>query len=212
VIRRLLALFRSGVSIEEIDAFRRPGIDAYDLAESLPVGWARYAAWNAFVLQTYGDKLIEAGESDGYVPGEIAIVARGLFRLVGEWLLRARQLEATPALTMDVEFPGELPNWRTSIRESDELAGMRATLEALRAWAASDLDRFGGEETAEARLRGRLAAVDSAIDTVDALWTSRPPEELRGGIGDALVDGLERANQLGQLLAQPALLERVAHD
>jgi hypothetical protein len=50
--------------------------------------------------------------------------------------------------------------------------------------------------------------VESTIETVDTLWIGRRSDELRDAIGAALRDGLELANELGQLLARPALADR----
>ena len=37
------------------------------------------------------------------------------------------------------------------------------------------------------------------MDTAELLWVARPPPELRGGIGDALITGIENTYALGQV-------------
>ena len=154
--------------------------DAYDLVDRLPPGRARAAAWNAYVCQTYADKLAEArrGYSD-----ETARVERSLYALALAWLERA-----------DTGSDGELslPPWGSPIRSRDQLSGMRQTLDALRTHVA-----YGLPET----FRPQLAAVDARIDAVERLWIERPPPELRGGLGDALTAGLRDTIALGRELA-----------
>lgn len=74
---------------------------------------------------------------------------------------------------------------------------MREALEALRTFVAYELERRGGDEA----LEDELARVDEKLAAVDLLWIERPPAELRGGIGDALMTGLDRAFALGARLA-----------
>jgi hypothetical protein len=76
ILPRLKALVRADVPVDALDSVRRVGIDAYDLVDELPRGQARLAAWNAYALQTYGDKLLAASETANYVPADTAFVSR----------------------------------------------------------------------------------------------------------------------------------------
>lgn len=100
----------------------------------------------------------------------------------------------------DRPLPAGLPRWRTVPRDADQLRGMREALEALRTHVAYDLERLGDERTVAA-LRRELERVDERLATVDLLWIEHPPPEIRGGIGDALVTGLDLVLVLGQRLA-----------
>jgi hypothetical protein len=206
-LAKLVSLIRADVPVAELDPFRRAGTDAYTSIDEAPAAsWQRLAAWNAFIHQIYGDNLIAATEPTRYVPADTAMIVRRLYGLVAVWLQRERQLASNPANTLAFKLPSPLPYWDTVLRSSEELTGMRATLEAGRARVASDLLAFAGDPQARAQLSTRLVAVDSTIETVDTLWIGRRSDELCGAIGDALRDGLDAANELGQLLSQPSLL------
>ena len=181
MIARALAFLRGGASARSMSSYGRDGSDAYDLVDTLPAGTARAAAWNAFVCQTYADKLCGVGA----VPPETASMIRALYAQVGTWLGHAH----------DGTHCGDLvlPAWRTPIRSQRELAAMRATLDDLRTHVAFDL---GGSDDDP-----RLAAIDREISEVDSLWIPRATPELRFGIGSALLRGIADACALGNSLA-----------
>lgn len=189
--------FRSGVPVREFDALRCLAIDAYDLVNDLPRGAARLAAWNAYVLQTYADKLLAADQTDGYVRGDTAQVAADAYTLAGRYVERAQ----APPSSDPPQLPDALPHWHTPIRSRKQLVGMRETLEALRIYIAYELAGFGDDES-DTSMRAALAAVDAKLETVDRLWIERPPDEIRGGIGTALTTGLDAAYALGKQLCR----------
>ena len=156
--------------------YGRHGTDAYDLADRLPRGRGRVAAWNAYVCQTYADKL---AESCRHAPNEAASFARALYDLACHWLERAQ----APDGRLDLV----LPSWGSLVRSEEELVAMRDTLTALRTYVAFEI----GEDDP------RLTAVDEQIATVDELWIPRPTPEIRAGIGTALTMGIEKAVELG---------------
>lgn len=204
VIPWLRSLVRAEVPLHALDPFRNAGIDAYELVDELPRGPAKLAAWSAYALQTYGDKLMAASEPAGSVQVETAELARASYHLAGACLQRARRLAADPPQSTQLDLPDRLPHWHTPLRSQEQLIGMRETLEALRVHIAFDVESFAGDGTASiSTLRQGLAAVDAKLETVDRLWIARPPAEIRGGIGDALTTGLDRAYALGQLAANP---------
>src|SRR5919201_93087 len=135
----LSSLAQSGVSIRAFDALRCLAIDAYDLVDELPRGAARVAAWNAYVLQTYADKLIAATQTGGSVDGDTARLTRAAYELAGSYAERARQLSSVSTNGALPVLPEALPHWHTPIRSHKQLVGMRETLEALRIYLAYDL-------------------------------------------------------------------------
>ncbi|MGH2933412.1 MAG: hypothetical protein ACRDL2_02720 [Gaiellaceae bacterium] len=181
---RGLSFLRSGVPVERLAAYGRDGTDAYDLVDRLPCGPQRAAAWNAYVCQTYADKLVDATRASRFAPFDTARLARGLYALVGVWLERA---QGTPS---SVELA--LPPWYAAPRRREQLVGMRETLYALRTHVAYDL---------APGLQDRLAAIDRRIGQVDALWIDRPSPELAAGICDLLAAGIRDACTLGRELA-----------
>jgi hypothetical protein len=123
---------------------------------------------------------------------EARIVAAACHRAADEWVRRAEGEER------DGSRPDRLPRWRTAPRDADQLRGMREALEALRVHIAYELERREAAET----LKDELVLVDEKLAAVDLLWIERPPAEIRGGIGDALMTGLDRAYALGRRLAE----------
>ena len=61
-IRDLCGSFiRADIRLSDLEPYRRAGSDAYELLDEVPPAtWARLAAWNAFLLQTYADCLVAA--------------------------------------------------------------------------------------------------------------------------------------------------------
>jgi hypothetical protein len=207
-LSRLVALVRADVPLGSLDPLRKAGGDAYELIDEAPAGtWEKLAAWTAWLLQTYGDNLIETTESTRYVPADTAVMVRQLYTLGLEWIERTRQLAASPTIRLDFHMPTPLPRWPLrTLRSRDELLAMRRTLGDAHARVAGDLHALEGTRDANDHLTTRYVAIESAIETVDLLWIGRGSDELRAAIADALDDGLEQALELGQLLAQPALL------
>ena len=149
-------------------------VSAYELVDELPSGAARAAAWAAYALTTYADKLLAAdGRSD--------VVAEAYARA-------AACLDAARGVG---EVPDALPHWRTPIRTREQLVGMRDALDALRTYLAYELKSAAPPE---------LARVDAQLARVDQLWIERPPPEIRGALGSALAIGLDEAYALGRRL------------
>lgn len=206
----LAAKARGEIPTKDLVAFGRAGSDAYDLLDQVPAsGYARLCAWNAFVLQTYGDKLLAALETPGFASPETVDHVATLYQYVGGWLIRARQAAANTDYRLDVYVPQGLPHWQTTQLTRGQLTGMRDTLQTAQARLVSDLSSFAGEDDARARLKSLGVTVDSEAEYLDKLWTSDPGVDLRTTLGTALQDGLERAYRLGQVMAVPALLDEL---
>jgi hypothetical protein len=206
----IVGFFRTDVPLAEIEPYRRAGSDAYDLIDRVPpASWARLAAWNAFLLQVYSDNLVSAGSRSRYVTADIALFARHLYGLANVWVEETRKAEASDAYRFVFRLPHALPHWHDPLRTDDQLEGMRRTLETGRTRVASDLEHFQGDESQRSVLRVRLAQIDAEAGYIERLWTAKPSYELRCTLGDALAEGLNHAYELGHLLAQPELLERL---
>jgi hypothetical protein len=182
---------RGDVPERELARLVGGAIDAYDLVDHLPRGEARAAAWAAYALQTYGDKLIAAGRAEGYVTGDTVHVASRAFELAAQCMEAARDDRRSTVL------PTSLPRWSTAVRSEEQLAGMRDALEALWTYVAFDLN---GRPSAGV-LRERLSEVDDDLAVARRLWMPRPPAEIAGGIADALTRGLDRVYDLGRASA-----------
>jgi hypothetical protein len=180
LLDRLRSYFRQGFPVRSIDQLRAQSVGASDLVDTLPNGPARAAAWGAYALETYGDALLAACARDGYIGFETAHVARASFALAAV-CIRAAQGEAG-------DVPPSLPHWQTVPRSHEQLVGMRHALESLRTYLAYEL---GAADADVARIDARLA-------DAERLWIEHAPPEIRGGIGDALTDGLDLAYETGR--------------
>jgi len=150
-------------------------LSAYELVDQLPSGPARSAAWAAYALTTYADKVLAAG-------GRSDVVAEAYARA-------ATCLDA--ACGGGGALPDALPHWSTPVRSREQLVGMRDALDALRTFLAYELGDANAPE---------LARIDLQLARVDELWIERPPPEIRGAIGSALAIGLDDAYALGRRL------------
>src|SRR6266436_7486298 len=119
-----MRFFRSGAPARSLGALGRKGTDSYDLVDRLPRSPARVAAWNAYVCQTYADKLVAACRDSGVARSDTAGLVSDLYALVPVWLECAEGAGAP----RDLPFP----HWHTPDRCWEQLVGMRETLEALR--------------------------------------------------------------------------------
>jgi len=180
MLERLRSYFKDGMPVRGIEPLRARCVGASDLVDVLPNGPARSAAWAAYALETYGDALVTACSRDGYVDVETARLVRAAFLLAGMCV------EVSRGGAGDV--PITLPHWQTVPRSHEQLVGMREALESLRTYLAYEL----GSGDAE------VAQVDARLATVERLWIEHAPSEIRGGIGDALTNGLDLAYALGR--------------
>lgn len=134
-LTRLRAAVRGERSAEALEAFRRAGVDAYDLLRTTEDARAAMAAqdrspwhaepaqrallaasWCAFALQVLGDAFLDADyRADpgtvGYVPPVTAEQAMAFYGQVEQWLARAHRAQADPGYGLDVALPIGLPPW-----------------------------------------------------------------------------------------------------
>ena len=210
-VRNLIAgFFRADVLLSEVEPYRRAGSDAYDLFENAPpASWTGLAAWNAFLLQVYGDNLISACSSGRYVTTEAVTFARRLFEQANAWVEETRKTEASPTYSFVFNVPYPLPHWFDELRSNHQLTAMRATLDTGRTCTASGLARFSGDDASRDKLRVLQAQVDAETVYLERLWTGKPTLELRATISFAMAEALDHAYELGQLLAQPELMKQL---
>jgi hypothetical protein len=192
LVRSLLGWMRGGVPASDLRASH--GIDAYGLPDELEGGDLRAAAWSAYALQTFGDKLVAACSNDGLVPFDTAAVARAAYELAGHCVGIACADEPVAG----GDLPAAFPHWSTPLRSHAQLVAMKDTLEDLRTYLAYELRDTPQDDP----FRKRLAAIDAKLTHVDLLWIERPPPEIRGGIGDTLGGALADVYRLGQQVAR----------
>jgi hypothetical protein len=212
MIRWLRSALRGEVSAAELEARRAAGSLAYSLAEEAEAAGTslfRACAWNAFGLQTIGDKLIEADSAadpatEGYVPSSTLRYMSACLDLVPHWLRQARIAQADPEGRIAAELPASLPPWRRDEpTRVSELRGLLAAYESLQARVETSLPESPSNEVLRAHAEMRSAAEYAA-----AIWHRNAGPVERGEARIYLLEALQCAFTLGQLLALPPLGER----
>ena len=197
-LRSLRGWSRGGVHVAALRSGQGRGADAYGLAEQLPHGPEREAAWAAYALQTYGDKLVDACKAGGLIPFDTARVARTAFMEADACVQIAGRANAASPQAL----PACLPRWSAPSPTHEQLKAMKDTLEDLRTHLAFELGAGSKPEAADSAALKQLASIDAKLATVDLLWIEHAPPAIRGGIGDALTNGLDSAYRLGRHLAR----------
>lgn len=234
---RLLALIHGEVPAAELEAYRKAGRAVYELLQRTedhrlehkvkgdnpwgvdPAHQAMFlCAWNAFLLQTLGDKLLEADyaadpSTVGFVPPVTQQQAMALYTQVEPWLSRATQAESNPAYRLDRSVPAELPAWVAAEPcPRPHLEAMLAATRAVRTHAEAALavfeqDGLPPERQADVqRLRQIFSEALSKSEYAQGLLTGQVPQSIHEVIESHLKAALEGYYRLGQLLAMPELL------
>lgn len=242
LMTRLRAKLAGELADDTLAAYRAAGASAHDLlveAEERRAGltaddyWAVPAAeqafflctWNAFALQTLGEAFVTADfEHDpgtvGFLPPVTAEQALAFFAEVEQWLVRARQAEASPGFELDLHVPAELPEWVEV--EPCPMAHLHAMLSACRSLtehaeiALADLKPRAPAERAKdlAAIESLLVAAKVAAEYAEQLHSqldrgSAASQSLHERIESSIKDALAQAYLVGQLAAMPGI-ERVA--
>ena len=242
---RMAAALRGEVAADTVEAYRRAGRVVYgDLArlESLRAEllarrqsvWSAGPAvsaqllctWNAYVLQTVAEQLIDADyaadpRTAGYLP---EVTAEQVGRLLGQvegWVSRARQAAGNPGyrLADELALPADLPEWvRVEPCPPTHLTAMTAAGQALREHAqlaVFDLEKADvpADRAADlGRLRQLAAAADTAFQFADRMYQPGAPPQVHEAVEEALHRALETTYHLGQLAAMPDLLAHYRPD
>ena len=233
----LLRWIRSALGGEvpqaELEARRGAGTAAYTLADEgdASVGedrssqLFRLCAWNAFALQTIADRLLATDAADdpataGYVPRSTLTFVSACLDEVPIWIRRARVVESDPEARVAAALPARLPPWLYDepTRQS-ELHGLQSAYEALQSRVESRVLVFAeaapaGRAREVGELRRVCAEMKSAADYAAGIWVRNAGPIDRGEVRWRLLDALQHAFDLGQLLALPSLVEvaRVRQD
>ncbi|MFC4907695.1 hypothetical protein [Actinomadura gamaensis] len=237
---RMTAKLKGEVRADTLESFRRAGGVAYaevQNAETLRrklaadganlwhvdpgVSSQLLCAWNAFVLQSIGEHLLDADyaadpRTVGFVPPVTHTQVTACFDQVEAWTSRARQAagNGSYAVAEAVRVPADLPEWA----EADpcplpHLHGMLAASRAIRQHAEVALGVFEetvrdghGHDADLQRLRQLAAEAATASDYAEGLLEAVPDAALHEAIEQRLQRALEIYYHLGQLIAMPTLI------
>ncbi|MCP2342835.1 hypothetical protein [Actinomadura rupiterrae] len=239
---RMAAKLKGEVRADTLESFRRAGGVAYaevqnaeELRRKLAadgtnlwhvdpgVAGQLLCSWNAFVLQSIGEHLLDADyaadpRTAGYVPPVTHTQVTACFDQVEIWTSRARQAAGNKAYNVAdaVRLPADLPEWA----EADpcplpHLHGMLAAARAIRQHAEVAFGVF--EQTVQdthpheadlQRLRQLAAEAATASDYAEGLLEATPDAALHEAIEQRLQRALEIYYHLGQLIGMPSLIAR----
>jgi hypothetical protein len=235
---RMFARMQGEVSAETLEAYRRASLPVFELMDRVearrlacatdglnpwtipPATRAEFlCAWNAFVLQTLGNDILEADYAEypttaGFVPPVTADQVMAYFSQVEGWLDRAHQAQANPDYQLDVDVPAELPPW-SEVEPSPE-SHLRGLLQAMRAvgeHAAAAMSILpetapdGPEQQKQLnRIRQLYASAQSKARYAAELHGADPPPTVRERVEPYAHEAIQMFYELGQLIADPSLV------
>jgi hypothetical protein len=220
--RWLRSTLHGELSAADLESRRRAGAAAYALAEEAAAAHGddrgtrlfRACAWNAFALQTIADTLLDSDAAydpptAGYVPRSTLNYVSECLDLVPTWVRLARVVRVDPT-THAPGLPEQLPKWMHDEPTTlGELHGLRTAYEALQPRVESDLQAHAAATSPRhlGQLRRVHAEMASAAEVAAASWSPNASASGRGEMRWRLLEALQRAFLLGQLLALPTLCE-----
>jgi hypothetical protein len=234
---RMFARFQGEVPAETLEAYRRaslPVFERMDQVEARRLACATegltpwtippatrtefLCAWNAFVLQTLGNDIVEADYTEypataGYVPPVTADQVMAYFSEVEGWLDRANQAQANPEYRLDVDVPARLPPW-SEVEPCPEshLRGLISAMKAVGEHAAAAMAVLP-ESAPDApehqkqlhRIRQLHASAQGKARYAAELHGADPPPAVQERVEPYAREAIEMFYELGQLIADPAL-------
>jgi hypothetical protein len=236
---RMFARFQGEVPGETLEAYRRASLPVFELMDQVearrqacvadgldpwtipPAIRAEFlCAWNAFVLQTLGNDILEADYAEypataGFVPRVTAEQVMAYFAQVEGWLDRAHQAHANPDFALDVSVPAQLPPW-SEVEPCPEshLRGMVQAMRAVGEHAAAAMGALpetapGGPEQQKQlnRIRQLYASAQSKARYAAELHGADPPPAVRERVEPYAREAIEMFYELGQLIADPTLVK-----
>jgi hypothetical protein len=237
----MCAAITGEVSADTLEAYRRASLAVYDALDHCEVhrkhakdegknAWTLSSAtkaeilctWNAFVLQTLGDRILDADyqndpHTQGFVP---PVTADQILRFYGQvegWLNRAQQAHHNPEYKLDVFVPAELPPW--SEVEPCPNAHLGGMLEAMRAVrdhteaALIFLNDSPPQNEEQKRHLNSIRQIHAAAMTkaryADDMMTGNPTRDVHERVEEHVKVAIESFYLLGQLLAMPELAAKL---
>ena len=234
---RMCAAMSGEVSSDTLEAYRRASLAVYDALEHSEAhrtkakedgknAWTMAAStkaeilctWNAFVLQTLGDRFLEADyEHDtstvGFVPAITSDQILRFYTQVEGWLNRAQQAHYNPDYQLDIFVPAELPEWsEVEPCPNAHLVGMLEAMRAVRIHTDAALIFLNDSPPQNAEQKKHLNAirqVQAAAMTkaryADDMMTGNPSRDVHERVEEHVKVAIEHFYLLGQLLASPEL-------
>lgn len=229
------------VSADTLEAYRRASLAVYDALEhsethragakdegknawTLPKSTQAeiLCTWNAFVLQTLGDRFLDADyEGDphtvGFVPAITSDQILGFYTQVEGWLNRAQQAHFNPDYKLDVLVPAALPAWsEVEPCPNAHLVGMLEAMRAIRDHTDAALTFLNDsppqgddQEKSANQIRQVHASAQTKARYAEDMMNGNPSRDVHERVEQHVKDAVESYYLLGQLLAMPELALKV---
>lgn len=220
----LYAYQRAGAGVhDQLDAAERRRFGLAAEGKSLldmpaQVGLELVCTWNAFALQTLGDRMLEADEvadpaSAGFVPPVTFDQVAAYYGQVQQWLAHASRAAHDPAFDLPRgTLPARLPDW--SPVEPCPRPHLDALIAALRNMqlhleaAMLGLEQATGPADAPrlAQLRGMVAETVMAATYATNMYAPNASQALHEQVEERAKRAVEQLYEAGQYVSCPALL------
>ena len=241
LFNRMCAAMSGEISADTLEAYRRASLAVYDALDHSEAhrarakdegknAWTLEAAtkaeilctWNAFVLQTLGDRFLEAdyqGDANtvGFVPAITSDQILRFYTQVEGWLNRAQQAHYNPNYKLDIYVPAELPPWsEVEPCPNAHLFGMLEAMRAVRDHTEAALiflndspPQNDAQEKQRDRIRQQHASAMTKARYADDMMSGNPSREIHELVEEHVKDAIEKFYLLGQLLAMPELADKL---
>ncbi|BCM89906.1 hypothetical protein IAD21_01756 [Abditibacteriota bacterium] len=238
---RFCAKMAGEVSADTLEAYRRASLAVYDALDHLETHrkialdngknvWTMAPAakaetlctWNAFVLQTLGDRFLEADyEGDpttvGFVPPITADQILRFYTPVEGWLNRAQQAHFNPDYKLDWPVPAQLPQWSdVEPCPNAHLVGMLEAMRAVRDHTQAALTfletsepKTDDEKKSKNTIRQLQASAIARARYADDMMNGNPSRDVHERVEEHVKAAIEDFFLLGQLLAMPELALKI---
>jgi hypothetical protein len=231
----LIGTARGELSEAPLQGLREAAASAYGLAEEAerlraeagPDPWEHergvrkfaLCAWNAFGLQTIGDRLLDSdAEADpltaGLLPEPAYAFAQECYEHAMTWVRHAECARADADYRVGTPLPVGLPPWQQSETRDVHLSGLFAAYEALAPRAEFDVGRLQPlvtrERAGEVAEMNRVAAqMRASVGFARRLAVHAGSGEQRREVREHLLQALGCAYLLGELVVMPSLTRRL---
>jgi hypothetical protein len=234
---RVASRLQGEVPASTLEAYERASLPVFDLLDQVehrrlacaadglnpwtvpPATRAEFlCAWNAFVLQTLGNAILQADFREapltaGYVPPITADQVLTFYTEVEGWLNRAQQAHANPEYRLDVPMPARLPAWsEVEPCPNSHLSGMLHAMRTVGEHAGAAMSFLPhaapGGPTQQAqlnRMRQVYASAESKARYAESLHGVSPSRDVHERLEPYAKEAIELYWLLGQLVADPSL-------
>jgi hypothetical protein len=229
------------VSADTLEAYRRASLAVYDALDHCEAhrktakenglnAWTLprstqaeiLCTWNAFVLQTLGDRILDADyqndpSTHGFVPPITADQILSFYSQVEGWINRAQQAHYNPDYKLDLYVPAELPAWsEVEPCPNAHLIGMLEAMRAVRDHTEAALlflnESPPNNEEQKKHLnaiRQLHAAAMTKARYAEDMMTGNPTRDVHERVEEHVKVAIEHFYLLGQILAMPELASRI---